>query len=75
MVQGDSITFEGQDLVACHNPNNSCEIRERRVRCTLYLGGYGCRAQGLDSTIPCKGGPIIFLPREKYLELRLMGEA
>jgi hypothetical protein len=71
MVQGNSIEFEGRDLVALRNYNGSCQILEMKMQCALYSGGFTCQA----SQPPCAGYPIIFIPRQQYLELRLMGEA
>ena len=73
MIQGDTIEFNGQQLIALSNPNGSCQ--RLPLSCALHLGGFACRGIEIKGYTPCGGHDVIFLTREKYLELKLLGEA
>lgn len=73
MTQGDTIDFDGQQLFALSNPNSSCQ--NLPLSCVLHLGGFACRGIEITGYMPCEGYGVIFLTREKYLEMKLLGEA
>ncbi len=71
MIQGKSIIFEGQELVEVPNYNNSCQMLP--LNCMFYQGDFTC-ARSNEGFLPCRAAPVIFITKEQYLELRLVGD-
>lgn len=66
---GETFEFEGQELFAART-RQCCSLAG--VRCFMDDNSNRCR--GLGEEVPmCQ--QLIFLTRQQYLELRLMGEA
>lgn len=72
MTQGDTITFDGQQLLALSNPDSSCQ--NLPLSCALYFGSFSCRGIELLGYTPCGGYDVIFVSRQKYLEMKPLGE-
>lgn len=66
---GESFKWKDEELFAAQK-HDACRLGA--VRCCMDVVGVGCVA--VSENMPsCQ--QLIFLTREKYLELRLMGEA
>lgn len=73
-------TYRASDGIDYHRipiNNNSCQ--QLPLSCVFFKMtatlGYACKERDLHGRFPCYDAPVIFIPRQQYLELRLMGEA